>query len=156
MDRMVQRKISMEYDRAFEADKWFKEIPYLNFPSNWNIRMVPPSTGAVVRFHVSKGGDTWISVYLDCYDILGFMGEPYWEIYPYNGDTFRCPMNETDKLLEAIEYAVNEQLNIMEEPLKIVKTLIDLPAKELPVNVITKPMKFDLSGEFEVESEEDE
>jgi hypothetical protein len=43
-----------------------------------------------------------VSVYLDCYDRIGFFGAPYWEVYPYHGDVGRCRMADIDKLLEMI------------------------------------------------------
>lgn len=83
--------------------KWDEEIPFIHWPGDWSVKAIPPVTGAVVRYKVKKPGDKIVSVYLDCYDILGFFGEPYWEIYPHNNDTFRCKMNDTTALLQAIE-----------------------------------------------------
>lgn len=96
-----------EVEKKFEYDKWMKEIPYIKFPSDWEIKIVPPFAGAIVRFRVKKGNAD-ISVYLDCYDMLGAVSRPYWEIYPYShdSDTFRCNIHDIDALLEAIELAV--------------------------------------------------
>lgn len=93
-------------DSINEYQKWAKLIPAINFPSDWKIQVIPPFGGAIVRFtaHRENSKNT-VSVYLDCYDRLGCVGEPYWEIYPYQGDTYRCPMNEVEELLEAIDYA---------------------------------------------------
>ena len=82
--------------------KWVKEIPELTFPSDWRVKVIPPFSGAIVRFRVLKG-DKSVSVYLDCYDSLGCFGSPYWEIYPYEDDTYRCGINETQDLMRAIE-----------------------------------------------------
>lgn len=93
-----------KYDAEMESSKWIKEIPYIEFPSSWKVKIIPPFCGAVVRFIVMLPDfpkDT-ISVYLDCYDQLGFFGQPYWEVYPYQGDTGRCPMDDTKTLLEMI------------------------------------------------------
>ena len=79
-------------EKREEWRRWCEEIPELQFPSSWNVKIIPPFGGAMVRFIINEK----ISVYLDCYDSLGFMGEPYWEIYPYCDDTWRCPMNNTD------------------------------------------------------------
>jgi hypothetical protein len=103
-------KISLEYDKHFQSTKWIDEIPYLNFPNDVEVKVIPPFAGAVVRFVVRKGKNT-VSVYLDCYNILGIFNEPYWEIYPYYEDVYRCPMNETDDLMEKIE----EALDVLEE-----------------------------------------
>ena len=103
-------KISCDMDRAFEFTKWSLEIPWIKFPGHWIIRVLPSMTFAIARFRVSINGMKYsVSVYLDGYNLLGVYGYPkavpYWEVYPYNENeaTFRCGMNETDKLLEAIE-----------------------------------------------------
>lgn len=95
-----------EYSQTMEHSKWVKEIPYLKFPSDWEVQISPPFAGAVVRFRIkSKGKD--ISIYLDCYDTLGCVGQPYWEIYPHNNDTYRCYLNETEELLKEIQFAID-------------------------------------------------
>lgn len=109
MDRRWE--LSSEMNRAFEWTKWMQEIPYISFPSHWKIKMTPPFAGAMIRFRVSnKDEKVDTSVYLDCYDILGFVGEPYWEIYPIDGDTRRVPMEDIDGLLEAIDQSLYSQL----------------------------------------------
>lgn len=88
-----------------EREKWREwafKIPWLKFPEGWEVRSVPPFGGAIARFHV-KNGDDFISVYLDCFDTLGCVGEPYWEVYPYKGDCTRFLLNETDGLLRCIQ-----------------------------------------------------
>lgn len=103
-------KTSAELEEILEWKNWYKKIPAIQFPAHWKIQVIPPFCGAMIRFRVStdkiKRGD--ISVYLDCYDILGFFGEPYWEVYPHKGDTFRCAMNEIDELLKGIAEALAE------------------------------------------------
>ncbi len=78
---------------------WVEVIPALHFRPKWRVKIIPPFCGAMVRFQVSHKD---ISVYLDVSDTLGCFGEPYWEIYPYEGDTYRCAMNETDELIRVI------------------------------------------------------
>jgi len=99
-----------QYDRVMETDKWSGSIPAITFLSDWQIHMVPPFAGAVVRFAVVKGNQ-YVSVYLDGYDTLGLFGEPYWEIFTPNNDEFpqRCPMNDTESLLRKISYALEEE-----------------------------------------------
>lgn len=89
-------------NQAFEWNKWCKEIPRLNFKEDWNVKIMPPVCCAIIRFNCEKNGKT-ADVYLDCYDELGCFGEPYWEIYPYDGDVYRCKMNDTKTLLKAID-----------------------------------------------------
>jgi len=101
--------IRFKYERIMEHEKWNKEIPFLKFPTEWMVKVSPPSVGAVVRFQIKKG-EAWVSIYLDCYENLGFYGgKPYWEVYPYNDDTFRCGINDTDELLNAITQSLVEQ-----------------------------------------------
>lgn len=88
-----------------EYDKWIEEIPNIKFPNDWEVRIIPPTLGAIVRFLVFKN-NTRISVCLDCYDRLGVYGEPYWGIYPakYNDMGIdRFAMNDIEGLLEGIE-----------------------------------------------------
>ena len=96
-----------ELEGICEWRRWATEIPALQFPPEWKIRIIPPLLGAVVRFRViSEFGE--VSVYLDAYDQLGAVGEPYWEIYPgENGDPDRFLMNETAELIEGIKRAIN-------------------------------------------------
>lgn len=103
-DAMIAHK------RAFEYDKWMDEIPYMKFKPEWEVKAVPPFGGAVIRYFI-KYNDERISVYLDCYNQLGYMDNPYWEAYPINGDTFRCYMNETDKLIKAIDKEFSRKAN---------------------------------------------
>lgn len=95
-----------KYSEQMEHSKWIKEIPYINFPSNWQVQVSPPFAGAVVRFRV-KCGNAEISIYLDCYDKLGIFGEPYWEIYPHEHDVYRCAMADVDDLLKNIQHAID-------------------------------------------------
>lgn len=104
------------YAEVFEHERWMKKIPALQFPEHWNVRMRPPMMGAVVRFSVesgrkdSQGYPIEISVYLDCYSLLGAMDAPYWEMYPNkDGDPERYLMADTSGLLNAISRAMGEQ-----------------------------------------------
>ena len=96
-----------------------RTVPSLNFKSEWDIKIIPPFAGAVARFRVLyKGKD--LSVYLDSNDSLGCVGEPYWELYPYNGDTLRFLMNDTEELMAAIE----EEINRGKDPLLEISGII--------------------------------
>ena len=97
-----------DYDTEMEIEKWRKEIPYIKFHCDWEVKIIPPFAGATVRFKVKKD-DAEVSIYLDCYDTLGCVGKPYWEVYPYEEDTYRCLMDDTEKLLEAISKSIEEQ-----------------------------------------------
>lgn len=108
---MKDYNIISKYHQEMESDKWFKEIPYLKFDPSWRVKIIPGFAGAVIRFRVQKG-DAEVSIYLDCYDQLGFVGAPYWEVYPVDGDVHRCLMNDTKELMEAIDQSITEQTTI--------------------------------------------
>lgn len=92
--------------------EWGIQIPALEFPPGWKIKITPPFAGAMVRFRVSTAKtkpNADVSVYLDVSDSLGCMGEPYWEVYPVEDDTERFLMNETDELIKCIAKALKIQ-----------------------------------------------
>lgn len=117
--RIELRRKSSEIEREFEWNKWAKEIPALNFKEDWNVRVIPPVGSAIARFLVEKDGGS-VSVYLDCYGMLGSCEEPYWEIYPHADGCFRCEMNDTEALLNAI----SESLQAMKEDLDSIQRKI--------------------------------
>lgn len=96
-----------------EWDKWIVKIPFLNFPSHWNIKIIPPYLTGIVRFLVQTDkmlADEYVSIYLDCYDIAGFVGQLYWKIYPNEaGTSERFLMDETTNLMLAIELALKKK-----------------------------------------------
>ena len=104
----MKRDIAYKYSDVMEHEKWLKEIPYIRFQSDWDIKVSPPFGGAVVRFLIRKVGAE-VSVYLDCYDMLGYVEEPYWEVYPHGSDVARCYMNDTESLIELIKQSITEQ-----------------------------------------------
>lgn len=103
-------RLYYELDRIFEWKKWAKDIPSIKFPPHWNIKIIPPFAGAMCRFTVKRdNSENIISVYLDCYDTLGIMEEPYWEIHPSSdGDCQRFLMNDIEGLLQGISEALGE------------------------------------------------
>lgn len=106
---MKKMLLSGQMEKEFEWIRWVRDIPYLEFPSHWRVKIIPPFVGAVVRFLIRTDQmpkDERVSVYLDCYDNLGSVGEPYWEVYPNGGDIMRCSMNDTGGLLQAIGEAI--------------------------------------------------
>ncbi len=99
---MKNRINRYQVEEDYEFHKWAQEIPPLHFKPEWDVRIIPPFGGAVARFKVEYNGK-WISCYLDCYDELGYFGRPYWEIYPWeDDDVFRCPMEDTERLMKEI------------------------------------------------------
>ena len=81
--------------------EWVRKIPSINFKNDWAVTVIPPFASAMARFLVKKNNKE-VSVYLDCYDNLGFVGEPYWEIHPYKDDVHRVLMNDIDELTQLL------------------------------------------------------
>lgn len=105
-------QLQSEVAKIFEWDKWAKEIPFINFHKDWLVKAIPPFGGAVIRYYIKHKNkpDSHVSIYLDCYDNLGFMNEPYWELYPNKeGDCDRFLMNDVDGLLKGIKKALKAQ-----------------------------------------------
>lgn len=88
-----------------EYRKWMKEIPAFHFEKEWNVKIIPPFGGAIIRFHITHN-DKFVSVYFDAYDRLGFMNKPYFEFY--DGDEcYRYLLNESEKMMEDIKSFLN-------------------------------------------------
>jgi hypothetical protein len=95
--------------KEHEWDKWLQEIPAINLPQGYGFTPLPPFQGAIARFKVTKNNHQ-VSVYLDCYNLLGFMDGPYWEIYPAKGgDTERYNMNDVEGLQKGIIESLEEE-----------------------------------------------
>ena len=98
-----------------EWRKWCDKIPCLHFDSDWNIKIIPPFAGALIRFIVSKNNKT-VSVYFDGYSKLGYMYDshdkpiPYFEIYPApdSDDVKRYYIDETDEMLNDIKKVLDD------------------------------------------------
>lgn len=88
------------YEKSKEFMRWKKELPYLNFKNEWNVKIIPPFGGAIIRFYIEYN-NKHVSVYFDGYDSLGFMGEPYFEYYD-GDDCYRYLMNESKEMMEDI------------------------------------------------------
>ena len=111
---MDRYEVLHETEQVFEWDKWRGKIPYLDFKEEWQVKVIPPFGVGIIRFLI-RSGDAEVSVYLDCYDMAGYVREPYWEIYPYKyeRDYWQCQrygLNETDKLIEGIEESIKNQI----------------------------------------------
>lgn len=101
-DRLEQRwaRDRIEHDQKWEAE--IDLIPFINFPADWAIQVIPPFRDAVVRFRVRLPSGTFKSVYLDSRMSLGYWEGPYWEVYPYEDDIGRCDRDDIDTLLRMI------------------------------------------------------
>jgi len=109
-------KSSCDLAEHMEWNKWMKEMPFISWPDDMEVQAIPPFTGAIVRYRIRIKGSEEVcatppvaSVYLDCYDILGVYGKPYWEVYPVEDDTYRCDMEDVDALINAVRRSLIEQ-----------------------------------------------
>jgi hypothetical protein len=98
------------------VENWRKiagEMPYMRFPKDWEVSVIPPFAGAVARFWVRKGAGE-VSIYADYYERLGCWNEPHWEIYPdADGDNARFSIaTETEEMLAAIGKSLAKQIRM--------------------------------------------
>jgi hypothetical protein len=91
-------------------ERWREvEIPAISFPAGWMVQLVPPFAGAMARFVATNTHGVKVSVYYDVNDTLGFVGQPYWEVYPVEGDVLaaeddnmRFLAAETEQMIQYI------------------------------------------------------
>jgi len=95
--------------------EWIEKVPLIPFPAGRQIRMRPPFGGALVRFHVFGNGKS-VSVYLDVNDSLGYMQQPYWEVYPVNEENERALMDDVPGLLRLIAIGLGYPSTGLEAP----------------------------------------
>ena len=103
--------IISDYERLQESKKWAKEMPFLHFEKEWNVKIVPPFSGAIIRFYIDHNGKH-VSVYFDAYSELGWMYDenenpiPYFEYYD-GKECYRYLMDESEKMMEDIRKFLN-------------------------------------------------
>lgn len=97
------KKLSFLMDTIFEFDKkYLEEIPPINFPSNWSVKIIPPMHGSVSRFWIYDEKGEHVSISLDGYRFIN-KEPPSWECYPINGTFFKCNLQQTKKLIREIQ-----------------------------------------------------
>lgn len=106
------RRYKVEQDQDWKGE--IVRIPWLHFRGDWQVRIIPPFGDAVIRFQVVLPSGMLKSVYMDSRHSLGVWGnlstpEPYWEVYPYQGDVGRCALDDTIMLMEMIQDETGEQ-----------------------------------------------
>ncbi len=94
------RRLMVEKDQNWRED--IDTIPWLQFPSDWKVRVIPPFADAVVRFQVKLPSGKQKSIYLDSRGSLGYYEGPYWEVYPVQGDVGRCGREDAEELMKMI------------------------------------------------------
>ena len=77
------------------------------FEREWDVKIIPPFGGAVIRFHIDHNGKH-VSVYFDGYSELGYMVDendkpiPYWEYYD-GEECYRYYIDESEQMMEDIK-----------------------------------------------------
>lgn len=113
MRSFEEKNIVWEYDRLQEHSKWLKELPVLHFEKEWDVKIIPPFGGAVIRFWIFYNNKK-VSVYFDAYAELGWMTDddgnpiPYFEYYD-GEETYRYHMNESEQMMEDIKNFLNSR-----------------------------------------------
>lgn len=105
------RRLNLEGDERWRD--WVGRIPPITLPQA-SIKPIPAFAGAMVRFQ-AIADKAVVSVYLDVNNSLGYwvndngVPEPYWEVYPYDDDTFRCALDDVETLQAAIMKSLSDQ-----------------------------------------------
>lgn len=94
------RRKCYEIDDEMEYDKWMVGLPFIQWPANYLIKVIPPFGAKVIRFWL-KTADTQheLSIYLDGYNYSGCMPWPHYEVYGGEvGDVSRCKWDDIEGL----------------------------------------------------------
>ena len=98
-------------DSLHDYRGWANKLPSLNFDKEWNVKIIPPFAGAIIRFVIDYKGKH-VSVYFDAYSELGWMYDendepvPYFEYYD-GEETYRYFINESEKMMNDIRNFLN-------------------------------------------------
>ena len=103
--------IISKYDNLQECRGWGARIPALHFEKEWDVKIIPPFAGAIIRFVIDYNGKH-VSVYFDAYSELGWMYDndeqpiPYFEYYD-GIDTHRYYLDESEQMINDIRNFLN-------------------------------------------------
>ena len=107
--RIKRVTLATAMEEEFKWHERSKLIPFLSFPAGWEVKVIPPHTGAIIRFRIRRAyTKEEVSVYLDFDSMLGACDQPYWEVHPYMGDVGRCDLKDTEELIKMIEAGLDE------------------------------------------------
>ena len=95
MDKFYKR---IEAEKTFEEDI---EVPALELPVGYKIKMRYPFMGAYVRCFIVTPNSEY-SVYYDVDGSLGAVNEPYWEVL-IDGDCERFLSGDENLLIKCIQ-----------------------------------------------------
>lgn len=99
-------------EQILACDGWANNIPYLELPNDWIIKVIPAGL-AMIRFLITTKDKmpNRVSIYLDCHNILGHFPGPYWEVYKVDGGCARFAIDDTQGLLKGIADALEQLPN---------------------------------------------
>lgn len=102
-------------EQIHEYRKWCSNLPYFNFDKEWDVKIIPPFAGAIIRFYI-KHGNKDVSVYFDGYSELGLMYDddekpiPYFEcLFSNIMLTRRYLIDESEQMMDDIREYLNEE-----------------------------------------------
>jgi hypothetical protein len=107
-DNLVRFSLVTTMSEIFDwANIATHHMPYFKLHKNWEIKVIPPLHNGIVRYRLR---DIYtkeeVSVYCDYFDLLGFEGEPHWEIFSVtdanNKDAERVSLANTGELYKII------------------------------------------------------
>ena len=104
---LMRVKVEQEYHYR----EWSNKLQALHFDKEWDVKIIPPFGGAIIRFTISHN-KKGVSVYFDAYSELGWMYDdkeepiPYFEYYD-GDDTYRYTLDEADQMMEDIRKFLN-------------------------------------------------
>ena len=90
---------------------WSHKLPAFHFDKEWDVKIIPPFAGAIIRFVIDYNGKH-VSVYFDAYSELGWMYDedeqpiPYFEYYD-GVDTHRYYLDESEQMMTDIREFLN-------------------------------------------------
>jgi hypothetical protein len=100
-DYIKKSNLFAEYDHSQETRKWCKELPKFHFKKEWNVKIIPPFGGAIIRFMIDYKGKH-VSVYFDVYERLGLEPVPYFEYFD-GENVHRYLLEESEEMMKDIE-----------------------------------------------------
>ena len=99
--------IISKYETLQECRGWGARIPALHFEKEWDVKIIPPFGGAVIRFYISHNNKN-VSVYFDGYSELGYVVDendkpiPYFEYYD-GEECYRYYIDESEQMMADIK-----------------------------------------------------
>jgi hypothetical protein len=106
LTRRKRKEVEAEQGWVEEADT----IPFIQFPADWQIKIMPPYYDVVIRYKIKLPSGVVKSVFLDSRcslsDHFDQNGRPlsYWEVFPVGKKYGQCGKLDVDMLIKLISY----------------------------------------------------